>query len=488
MLRIPSSVKPHVAIGEAQAAFLEALIEDWHILADLAFSDLVLWIPGIDPNEYFAIAQIRPATGPTALEDDVVGDVVSYDSSHLVTQACSGERICEDSVSMHQAGIPVDVWAIPLMVDCECWGIIERHTNQMGVRAPGELEDHYLAIAEILSEMASRGVFPDQGHTRLTGISPRVGEGLILIDTSGVVEYASPNAVTVYRKMGLASDLIGEQIVPLTLSLMKRSGAPLDTSLAAHFRSRHSEEVDIDTDDASIFMRILPLTNKSGPIGTLVVCRDTTELRQKERQLVTKDATIREIHHRVKNNLQTVSALLRLQARRMRSTEAQGALEEAMARVQAIAVVHEILSYSMPGAVEFDDVADRLLKLAGDLAAEKGHVDARREGTFGEIPAEVATSLSLVLTELCHNAIEHGLAAGSGTVIVMPQRMPDGSLEVSVVDNGHGLPDGFQVNDKTRTSLGLSIVTTLLEDLSGEFSLVPGQDGIGAKAIVKIPL
>jgi len=488
VLRIPASVKPHVAIPEAQAVFLEALIDDWHILADLAFSDLILWVPGIDDNQFYAIAQIRPATGPTALEDDVVADVISYDTEHLVTQAYLSHEICETSDNQLRAGIPVDVWAIPLMVHGKCWGIVERHTNQMGVRAPGELEDHYLETANILSKMAWRGCFPDQGHNRLTGISPRVGEGLILMDTSGVVEYASPNAVSVYRKMGLMSDLIGEKIVPLTSSLMNRSGGPVDSSLATHFKSRVSEETDIETEHASVFMRILPLTDNHGRIGTLAVCRDTTEIRRKERQLVTKDATIREIHHRVKNNLQTVSALLRLQARRMKSTEAQGALEEAMARVQAIAVVHEILSYSMSGSVAFDDVADRLLMLTGDLAAERGHVNVRRIGTFGEIPAEVATSLSLIVTELCQNAIEHGLIAGTGTVIVAPQRKPDASLEVAVIDNGQGLPEGFRVNDTARTSLGLSIVTTLLQDLHGEFQLIPNPEGVGARAVVSVPL
>ena len=488
MLRIPASVKSQVKISEAQATFLEALVDDWHILADLGFSDLILWVPGIDEHEFYAIDQIRPATGPTALEDDVIGEAISYDNDSLVTQAYLTHQICETSDNSLQAGVPVDVMAIPLMVDGVCWGIVERHTNQMGVRAPGELEDHYLEIADILSDMAWRGEFPDPGHSRLMDISPRVGEGLIVIGTDGVVAYASPNAVGVYRKLGLQTDLIGEKIVPLTMSLMNQSGNPVDTSLASHLKSPHSEEDDIETDHGSAFMRILPLTSANGRIGTLVVCRDTTEIRRRERQLVTKDATIREIHHRVKNNLQTVSALLRLQARRMKSTEAQGALEEAMARVQAIAVVHEILSYSMSGNVDFDDVADRLLKLAGDLAAEKGHVDVRRVGSFGEIPAGTATPLALIMTELCQNAIEHGLSSGDGVVTVEPQRQADGSLDVAIIDNGQGLPAGFMVKDQNRTSLGLSIVVTLLEDLHGEFSLVPNPDGPGARAVVHIPL
>ncbi|MDR2895397.1 MAG: PAS domain-containing sensor histidine kinase [Propionibacteriaceae bacterium] len=488
MLTIPQSIADQIHLTDAQRGHLDALVDDWHILADLAFSDLILWLVGKDQHQYFAVAQIQPATGPTSLEEDVVGQSITDDPDHLVSRAYTSHHICSSADQLAGASLPVDVLTIPLMVSGQCWGVIERHTNQMGVRAPGELEDHYLETAAILMKMAWRGSFPDRGHSRLTGISPRVGEGLILTDNQGVVEYASPNAVGVYRRLGLTSDLIGERIVPLTGALMKRTGGSIDTSLSAAFRSPRSEEVTIETDSGSAFMRLLPLTNRSDRIGTLVVCRDTTEIRRRERQLVTKDATIREIHHRVKNNLQTVSALLRLQARRMESTEARMALEEAMSRVQAIAVVHEMLSYSMSGSVAFDDVVDRLLRFCSELATERGYVDARRQGSFGEINATVATPLSLILTELCQNAVEHGLESGAGSVLIQPRHRPDGVLEILVIDNGHGLSTGFKVKDESRTSLGLSIVSTLLEDLHGEFDLVPNPDGVGARAIVRVPL
>jgi two-component sensor histidine kinase len=197
--------------------------------------------------------------------------------------------------------------------------------------------------------------------------------------------------------------------------------------------------VEVETDRGSINVKVVPLTNELGPIGILLVLRDTTELRRRERQLVTKDATIREIHHRVKNNLQTVAALLRLQARRIQSEEGVTALHHAMSRVQAIAIVHEILSQTFDGRVEFDDVMDRLLRHVGDVAASRGMVTARREGTFGDVAAAAATSLSLVLTELCQNAIEHGFSSGAGEVVVKPIRKGS-KLRIEVTDNGRGLP------------------------------------------------
>ena len=129
---------------------------------------------------------------------------------------------------------------------------------------------------------------------------------------------------------------------------------------------------------------------------------------------MTKDATIREIHHRVKNNLQTVAALLRLQARRLSGPEAREALEEAVRRVGSIAIVHETLSHTPEEIVDFDDIAERVAAMAGELSAPEARVIPVIAGRFGLLPAAVATPLALVLTELLQNALQHGLARPAG--------------------------------------------------------------------------
>ena len=159
---------------------------------------------------------------------------------------------------------------------------------------------------------------------------------------------------------------------------------------------------------ATVLMRALPLLPAGVPIGALVLVRDVTEVRRRDRALMTKDATIREIHHRVKNNLQTVAALLRLQARRVDIPEAKNALEESVRRVASIALVHETLSMSSDEAVEFDGIVDRVATAATEVASTAVSVKMRREGSFGVLPAEIATSLVMVLNELLINAVEHG--------------------------------------------------------------------------------
>ena len=222
--------------------------------------------------------------------------------------------------------------------------------------------------------------------------------------------------------------------------------------------------------------------------GALVLVRDVTELRHRERELMTKDATIREIHHRVKNNLQTVAALLRLQARRTHAPEAKEALEEAVRRVGSIAIVHETLSHTPEELVDFDDIAQRVAAMAGEVSAPETRVSPVVAGRFGLLPGAVATPLALVLTELLQNALQHGLINGPapvGSVLVRAERGP-GQLTVSVEDNGAGLPEGFSLD--AHASLGLQIVRTLVEsELGGQLAIAPRPGG-GTAVRVTLPV
>jgi two-component sensor histidine kinase len=223
----------------------------------------------------------------------------------------------------------------------------------------------------------------------------------------------------------------------------------------------------------------------------LVLLRDVTELRRRDRELVTKEATIREIHHRVKNNLQTVAALLRLQARRIEAPDAKAALEEAVRRVGSIAIVHETLSQSPEEMVAFDEIADRLGRMVTEVSAIGERVRVRRTGSFGILPSEAATALAMVLTEVLQNAVEHGYDAdarppGSPGVIVVSARRLVGRLHVVIEDDGRGLPDDFD-SDRS-THLGLSIVRTLVEsELGGLIEIGPAHGQAGARVSVDIP-
>jgi two-component sensor histidine kinase len=185
----------------------------------------------------------------------------------------------------------------------------------------------------------------------------------------------------------------------------------------------------------------------------------------------------------VKNNLQTVAALLRLQARRLDSPEARHALVESVRRVGSIALVHETLSQTADEVVPFDEIADRVVAMVRDLGGD-GRARVVRTGEFGRLQAEVATPLAIVLTELLQNALEHGLAGREGTIEVRAE-VAEGGLRVVVADDGVGLPAGFVLDASDR--LGLSIVRTLVRgELGGSIALHERAGG-GTVATVTVP-
>jgi two-component sensor histidine kinase len=260
---------------------------------------------------------------------------------------------------------------------------------------------------------------------------------------------------------------VGSDLAAVTSGLV--DDRPTERGARALLAGGSQGEWEIENLKASLLVRVIPLRQEGASAGSIVLLRDVTELRLRERELVSKEATIREIHHRVKNNLQTVAALLRLQGRRLDSPEARAALDEAERRVGSIALVHETLSQSFDETVDFDEIADRLLRTVLDVTGE--NVRGERIGSFGSIPGVIATPLAMVLTELIQNATEHAYGGGGGQLTIAVNRIRD-RLRLRVSDDGAGFPADFDpATAGSSQSLGLSIVSTLVEgELGGSLT------------------
>ncbi|NKZ04686.1 sensor histidine kinase [Actinomadura latina] len=540
-------VRDHTDLTETDLEWLHALVSDWQLLADLSFADLLLWVPlrsadalpaeaasrggrqrglldtGAAVPGWVAIAQIRPTTGPTAYSEDLVGKVVRTGRRKLIDVAWRERRIVREGDPEWGSGIPVREESIPVRRGAKILGVIQRSTNLSSARTPSRLELTYLQSASDLATMISEGRFPVPGEEPNMVRSPRVGDGLMRLDRAGKVTYASPNAQSAYRRLGFPADLVGEALGQITADLCD-TGEPLEEALSVVLSGRAPREVEVESRGSIMQLRTIPLVVGGTRIGAIVLCRDVTELRWRDRELMTKDATIREIHHRVKNNLQTVAALLRLQARRLRIPEGRAALDEAVRRVGSIAIVHETLSHTPDELIDFDDIADRVITMAGEVSTPETKVAPKRTGSFGVLPAEVATPLAMALTELLQNALEHGLANRFGTLEVAARRYGEGEerrepggvavwgewsapgadeprapqaaetgeqpsgrrLVTTVADDGVGLPADFDV--ESSNSLGLQIVRTLIVgELGGRLDFRPRPGG-GTEVVVDVPL
>ncbi|WP_324500834.1 histidine kinase N-terminal domain-containing protein [Nocardioides sp.] len=480
-------VRAHTDLDSEDVAWLHLLLADWQIIADLSFADLVLWLPDREGKGFWAGAQMRPTTGPTAYVDDVVGTFIPVGRRPLLDAAFAQGRLVREGDPEWRDDVPVRVETIPVHRTGRVVAVVGRNTNLLGVRTPSRLELAYLQAAADLTQMIAQGYFPAPGPRGDHVDSPRVGDGFVRVDAAGRVVYASPNALSVYRRLGHTGDLEGHLLTEVTRALVPPRRRPDEEMLSAVLGGRVSRDTEIEGEHVSLIVRSIPLRPQGEHQGALILVRDVTDLRRRDRELLTKDATIREIHHRVKNNLQTVAALLRLQARRIDEPTAKAALEEAVRRVGSIAIVHDMLSQSPEGHVAFDEIHDRLGRMVIEVSAVGERVRVSRSGSFGEVESGTATTLAMVLTEVLQNAVEHGYPQpGSRGEIVVTVRRALGRLTLSVADDGVGVPAGFDLDSST--NLGLSIVRTLVEsELGGQLQIGPGHHGGGTRVVIDVP-
>jgi two-component sensor histidine kinase len=486
-------VRARTDLGSADVDWLHRLVGEWQLVADLSFADLVLRVRTREAS-WLAVAHMRPTTAPTASPEDPVGSDLGAAAAIRLERAWSTGCAVSDVDPLSESQVRdarTRQDAMPVRRADRVVAVLVRLTDLATTRMPSQLELTYLTTAGELLQMVSEGTFPFRGQPE----HPlRVGDGLLRLDRTGHVVYASPNALSAYRRLGVSGDLLGAHLGQ-TISRLSAAPGVLDeprgsAALAAVLRFREPRESEVEAQGATVLLRALPLIPAGEPRGALVLVRDVPEVRSRERQILGKDATIREIHHRVKNNLQTVAALLRLQARRLEAPEARAALEESVRRVASIAMVHETLSQALAEAVEFDRIADRVLTMCAEVAAPESSVRVERVGSFGELRAEVATPLAMVLTELVQNAVEHAYPDPDPTgalalVRVEVERAPE-RLRVVVSDEGRGLPAGFVLDRSPR--LGLQIVRTLVDgELRGAL-LLERREGGGTRAVLDVPL
>jgi two-component system, sensor histidine kinase PdtaS len=473
--------------SEADVEWLHRLAGDGQLLADLAFADIVIWVPTED-DSFVAVAHTRPGGAATLFYRDIVGDRVRPQWRTQVREAFQSARIVDSASPDWFEETPTRVRAVPIVRSRASEppltiGVLTRHTNLGETRTPSRQQITFNDCADDLFGMIASADFPDlTAPTSPRRGAPRASDGLVRMDVDGITTFASPNALSAFNRLGFDDELEGESLLEVASALLPAK-RQFDESLPIVMAGRAPWRADIEARGVTVSLRTIPLKDNGTRIGAIVLCRDVTEIRHQEQELITKDATIREIHHRVKNNLQTVASLLRIQSRRTHSDDARDALTHAMRRVSAIAVVHDTLSEGLAQNVDFDEVFDRVLKLVAEVAATP-NTRARtvKTGTFGTLPSEYATPLALALTELVTNAVEHGLADKEGEVEIIAERTEE-RLGVRVRDTGVGLPEG-----QVGRGLGTQIVRTLIQgELSGTIdwhTLV----GSGTEVTIEIPM
>lgn len=453
------------------------------LLADLSRADALLCAR--DGYDSRVLAHARPHSIAPVRRNLMVGERISRASSPAVFEAFDQNRFARGSRTHADAkSAPVIQEAFPVQsggrgVD----NVLLIETNLLESERLRRRSKVFQRALRALKWMATRGEPMGAGN-----LSP-FGEydGIILADSEGVIRYMSGIATNLYRNIGYTESLIGKPLVYLMTAddeLARQaleSGTCVESEREEKGRSWIKKAIPVKETDS---LRLLGI-NRPRPLGVMLTLHDDTEARRRERELKIKTTMIKEVHHRVKNDLQTVAALLRMQSRRMQTDEAKLALGEAVNRILSIAVIHEFLSDQDSRVINVREMAQRILNQmqSGVLdPARPIHMSLKGPSIF--LTARQATSCALVINELLQNAVEHGYdQRETGGTIALTFEDEGDRVMLRVHDNGRGLPADFDLEHVD--SLGLRIVRTLVtEDLKGQIEMLSDN---GVSAVVRFP-
>lgn len=461
---------------EPAVGHLKRLMRTWGLLADLALGDALVLAPTVDDDEVFVVlGNVRASTASTLYTHDPIGDRHRVENRPMVAAAFDTGELQTDLVELgpHFPDGSASIAAARFSFEGRPLGVVlrERRTIQ---REYLQLEKTYLGLSDRLMQMVADGHFPFIGANEPQYGAPRVGDGLLVLDENRSVVFQSPNAVSALHRLGINRMPSGRKLNHLGLD---------DSFVRTAFAMKVAVTQELDRDDVTITSRCIPLISGGEVDGGFILMRDVSELKRRDRLLLSKDATIREIHHRVKNNLQTISSLLRLQARRMESEEGKFALAESVRRIGAIAIVHETLANDLSedatgDDAPFEDVARPLIRLIEEgLQSPDSPIRFELVGEAGRLPLVRSMPLAVVLTELLQNVVDHAFPPSvdpdGGRLVTVGFATEGNDLLVSVSDNGQGPPTGFDFAEAR--GLGLTLVHTFVTtELGGTITMTRG--------------
>jgi two-component system, sensor histidine kinase PdtaS len=456
------------ATVEAAAAHLANVADNLQLVADLSYADVALAVP--EPNgELVVRADARPSTAMAPFAASRAGCRLAAEEEPEAYAALRG-RAAESDGPRPASDPKFSVTAFPIGRPTSC-GVVVCSLAEQVAASPGRMERAFAASARELLDALGSGPLRDLRTGAWFSTTRRAGDGVLRVNDKGRIAYASPNAVTIMRLAGVEGRVTG-----LRAATLPGGGFGISPVLG----TRGAIAIEAETADRVLSYRSIALAS-----GALVLVEDLTEARRREQQLRVKEATIREVHHRVKNNLQTIASLLRIQARRSESEETRRALAEATERVASMAVVHDLLAHSNEEQVDLTAVVAKVAELVRHgLVGQEPRISVVVSGSSGDVDARTATSLALAVAELVHNAFEHAFEPGARGVIEVGLRRGTGELELTVGDDGRGLPAGLVPGDSQ--SLGMAIVRTVVEDdLHGTLAWSKGR---GTTVKIRVPL
>lgn len=442
---------------------IEQLDEFLPIIADLVKADVFIDCFTRDPNIAVVVSEAKPPTSPSMYKQTVVGQLALRENEPAALRTLQIGMETRDLKAITQENKVVKQNVVPikndfgkviaaLIMEQDITNDVNQNTNM-----------------EILSETAeqlAQTLLNLRDNEKENNITYHLNDAIIMFDKKGIATYANPVAEVLYKKLGYKDDIAGMKFDNLVLN---------GTTFQKIVQRKESGVSEIEIGKLSLQVKYALTGRRENSMGIIMLIKDITEMKEKEKELILKSVAIREIHHRVKNNLQTIASLLRLQSRRIENEQAKKMFQESISRILSIAVTHEVLAQNGVDDIDIKEILSKIKKSTVSYGVEPNKnivVDVLGDSFL--VNSDKATSIALVVNELLQNSLEHGFCdRENGRIEVVIQ---EGIMysNISILDNGQG----FDVEKIGKESLGLNIVRGIVKDkLNGNIKIESSELG-----------
>lgn len=472
MARVLELCKEKTTLSDEDAVIIQKIAKNLQVFADILQADFFIDCPTADETAALVVAQASPQTADSLYNNSVIGQLaLAKNEPAVLFCLASGHPVLGSrGISQEQMVVQQNVAPIKnahgktigaLIMEQDISGKVEQEKNmELLTETTEQLSVKLMEIAMAENQ-----------------ISSLMQEGMILFDFKHTITHANARAYELLEQIGYESPLKGQLIDRFLYGTFSREQFLQNNGMIVE---------EIQFGKTTLFMKAVQMVRDQQTVGGIILLRDISDLKEKEKQLMIKSAVIKEIHHRVKNNLQTIASLLRLQMRRSELPEIEQVYRESINRINSIAAIHEILAQ---GGLELVDMREVIAKISRMIAFSMARPNQQIEivltgGTFRMV-SEKAMSLALIITELIQNCIQHAFAEHPLGTISIDIRCEDSQAILKVADDGEGI--AFEGSTSENGHLGVKIVDTLIkEDLGG--TLTFENSGQGTEVTVIIPI
>ena len=448
--------RKYTDLSDEEIQIIEHMSSVLQPLANLEDADIFIDCPGRD-GDAIVVAEAKPTDVPSSYKRTVVGLLAKPENEPAVARTLRLGVGTKQMKAITQENGSTIQSVEPIRSGNRIIGVLIREKRVDEQRQVSERihfsQQSFETIANALAHMVSDNSW----------LTECIDEALLMVSSEGLVIFRNTLARDLYQTLGYIEDVLGQPYANLRL---------VDAESGAEELGGYSY---VETTVARKVLSIKRIQLDVPGMAFAVVIRDVTWRREQEQALILKSVAVREMHHRVKNNLQTIASLLRLQMRRTDSEETRQVLGESMNRILSIASTHELLAQSGVDEVMIGEVIHNIKNnTMRYFTPPHCRVSITLEGGEFKVDSDIATNVALIINELLQNSLKYAFRdAKTGQVRIL---VTQGELysQIQVIDDGRG----FDVNNTEQNRLGLSIVQALVKDkLRGTMEIESSPEG-----------